>query len=392
VISLGDVTYIGYFANPNLQNNFDGFVQRVDGDGSMPWGINGSDFSTEQVNYEMNITIIYNAILSEIWAVESYTDPFQNTYGIYTQRFNAVTGARQLTDNAKQLVALSSNREQTWPTNMGLCSDGGLMFMYYSDVTNNIYATKIDANGNFIWPVFPVTHLDLCSTANSKGRYNFNVSTNMGVAVWQETRLGNTRAYAQNVSCTGVIGTLAVHYDYFTGIKNGNSHILNWKLYPENTSHGKMILQQSHDARNFTDIYSNTATALQMLQPFSYTNTNLLQGINYYRLKLIDDFGKISYTSIVALTNAPKGIDAISITPNPTSNGNFKYSISAAEHTTITIVITDIAGRVVLTQNQNLIAGFNVIDMNVAKLAAGTYQVYGVSEEGSTRVMGLVKE
>jgi hypothetical protein len=115
--------------------------------------------------------------------------------------------------------------------------------------------------------------------------------------------------------------------------------------------------------------------------------------MNYYRLKMVDDFGMVTYTSIVALTNAPKGMEAISITPNPVAAaGNFKYNISSAERLKITVVITDITGRVVMTKNQNLIAGFNVIDMNVAQLAAGTYQVYGVSEEGRTRVMGLVKE
>ncbi|MGG9961237.1 T9SS type A sorting domain-containing protein [Ferruginibacter sp. SUN106] len=393
VTSLADVTYIGYYANPNLQNRFDGFVQRVDGDGSLPWGINGSDFSTEQVNYEMNITIVYNAILQEVWAVQSFTDINQVTYGIYTQRFAAATGARQLTDNAKELIPLSANREQTWPTSMGLCSDGSLMFMFYSDVTNNIYATKIDANGNFIWPVWPVTRLVIAGTANTKARYNFSVAADIGVAVWQENRSGNTLAYAQNVNCMGVIGPLAVHYEYFTGTKNGNNHILNWKVYAENSAKGTMILQQSADARNFKDIYSITATPVQMLQSFSYANTQLLKGINYYRLKMIDDNGMITYTSIVALSNADKGFDVISITPNPVmADGNFKYNISAAERLKMTIVITDITGRVVLKQNQTLIAGFNAIDMKVANLASGTYQVYGITGEGRTKVMGFVKE
>ena len=393
VLSMGDLTYIGYFANPNLQNRFDGFVQRVDGDGSMPWGINGSDFSTEQVNYEMTITIIYNAILSEVWAVETYTDINQITYGIYTQRFNAATGLRQLTDNAKELIALSASREQTWPTNMGQCTDGGLMFMFYSDVTNNIYATKIDANGNFIWPVWPVTRLVIAGTGNAKARYNFSVAADIGVAVWQENRSGNTLAYAQNINCMGQLGPLAIHYEYFTGIKNGNTHVLRWKVTPENTANGKMILQQSADARSFADIYTVKATSLQMLQPFSYTNTQLLKGINYYRLKMIDDNGSITYTSIVALTNAPKGFDVISITPNPvTAGGNFKLNITSAERLPIDIIITDITGRVVLKKHETLFAGFNVVEINAGHLTSGAYQVYGVYEEGRTRVMRLVKE
>jgi hypothetical protein len=393
VLAVGDVTFVGYYANPAAQNRFDGFVQRVDGDGTLPWGINGSDFSTEQVNYEMNITIVYNAMLGEVWAVESFTDINQVTYGIYTQRFNVATGIRQLTDNAKQLFALSANREQTWPTNMGMCSDGALMFMFLSDVDNNIFATKIDANGNFIWPVWPITHLIIAGTGNAKGRYNFSVAADIGVAVWQETRLGITRAYAQNISCTGLIGPLAIRYEYFTGTKNGNTHILNWKVAAENTAGGKIVLQQSADARHYDDIYTVTASALQMLQPFSYSNTSLLKGINYYRLKMTDDNGMVTYSSIVALTNADKGFDVISITPNPvTTSGYFKYNITSAERIKMNIVVTDITGRIVFTKNQTIIAGFNAIEMNVAQLAAGAYQVYGITDKGNTRVLGFIKE
>ena len=38
VLSSGDTTYVGYYANPNLQNRFDAFLQRVNDNGTLPWG------------------------------------------------------------------------------------------------------------------------------------------------------------------------------------------------------------------------------------------------------------------------------------------------------------------------------------------------------------------
>ncbi|MBS1513086.1 MAG: T9SS type A sorting domain-containing protein [Bacteroidetes bacterium] len=388
VLSVGDVTYIGYYANPAAQNRFDGFVQRVDGDGSLPWGINGSDFSTEQVNYEMVINIVYNAAMNEVWAVESYTDINQITYGIYFQRFDGATGTRLLTDNAQQLFALSSNREQTWPTSMGICNDGGLMFMYYSDVDNFIYATKVDLNGSFLWPNI---RLILGGSSNTKGRYNFSVAADIGVAVWQETRLGVTLAYAQDVSCPGIVGILPIRYEYFTGIKNGNVHILNWKVSAESNVNGTLVLQQSADARHFTDIYSVKATATQLLQPFSYSNTKILNGINYYRLKMIDENGFITYTSIVALTSAATGLDVINITPNPSSiTGVTLFNITAAEPAKMQVVITDITGRLINVQQVSIISGYNAIPLQTKILLPGTYLVYGITTLGRTRVQQLV--
>ena len=90
------------------------------------------------------------------------------------------------------------------------------------------------------------------------------------------------------------------------------------------------------------------------------------------------------------ILNAKKGFALISISPNPVVNSNFKLNVTAAQKTKMEIVITDMQGRMMQKQSVNLIAGFNTLPMNVTNLSAGTYQVYGITADGRSRVLRFV--
>jgi hypothetical protein len=183
---------------------------------------------------------------------------------------------------------------------------------------------------------------------------------------------------------------LPITVNYFNGIKQNTNHLLNWKVTCTTSPTATMEMQRSTDGRNYTGIYNVAATALQCQQPFSYTDNQPAEGVNYYRLKMTDATGKISYSSIVSLLNADKGIDVMNIAPNPIVNRNFKLNVSAAQKATMEIVIIDMQGRVMQKQTANMIAGFNSIPVNVANFASGTYQVYGVTAEGRSKVLRFV--
>ena len=136
-----------------------------------------------------------------------------------------------------------------------------------------------------------------------------------------------------------------------------------------------LSLERSADGRTFSSVYIITATDVRTQQPFTYTDAAPLAGVNYYRLKMTDANGKVTYSSIVTLLNATKGFELINIAPNPVVGGNFKLNITAAQQTKMTVIITDMVGKVVSQKEVTLIAGFNGIDMNVTNLAAGTYQL-----------------
>jgi hypothetical protein len=246
-----------------------------------------------------------------------------------------------------------------------------------------------DGNGSFNY----LTNVEIGFYTSVWNVINYNV-TPMGTYLVA----GTVDIFAANSDAPLVVANLgailsssnSVSIDHFTGIKQNNAHVLNWKLTCNSSSYADIEMERSTDGQNYKSIYSMHATALRCQQPFNYNDADPTAGINYYRLKIMDDHGKISYSSIASLLNAAKGVDILNITPNPVVGSSFDLKISAAEATQMEIIITDMQGRVLQKKAVNMIAGFNTIPMHVRNLAAGTYQLFGNSEDGRTRVLRFV--
>ncbi|HMI79578.1 MAG TPA: T9SS type A sorting domain-containing protein, partial [Ferruginibacter sp.] len=183
---------------------------------------------------------------------------------------------------------------------------------------------------------------------------------------------------------------LPITINYFNGYKQNADHSLHWKVTCTSTPTATMVMERSTDGRSYSSIYSITATALQCQSPFNYTDAQPAAGVNYYRLKMTDANGKVAYSGVVSLINAVKGFDIMNIAPNPIVSGRFNLNVSAAQKAQMNVVVTDMQGRVMQQQTISLIAGFNAIPMNVTKLSAGTYQVYGITEDGRSKVLRFV--
>jgi hypothetical protein len=245
--------------------------------------------------------------------------------------------------------------------------------------------------------------------ANAGFNYSANLELGQFTGVWNVIQTGIVPAgsyqvativstFAEDIEAPLVLANLgailaineSVSVNYFTGIKQSDKHLLKWKLSCNSTPNATIELERSTDGRNYNSICGIFATALRCQQPFDYTDAQPAKGVNYYRLKMTDANGKITYSSIVPLINAVKGIDIMNIAPNPIVNGEFNLKVSSAEKIQMEMVITDMQGRVLQKQSVPLIAGFNSIPMNVRRLAAGTYQLFGNTVDGRTRVLRFV--
>ncbi len=184
---------------------------------------------------------------------------------------------------------------------------------------------------------------------------------------------------------------LPVVLNYFTGRKEGGQHILDWKVTCISSPRVTMELERSADSRNFTAITSITADAIRCDQPFDHADTDPLEGINYYRLKMTDADGKITYSSIVALLNALKGFDIISIAPNPVVSDHFSLNVASAKAGTMVLGIFDMQGRMVSRQHLVAVAGFNTVPVTVSNLAAGTYLLRCNMDGGEAKQLRFVR-
>ena len=245
---------------------------------------------------------------------------------------------------------------------------------------------------------------------NAGFNYAANVELGQYTGVWNVIQTGLVPAGAYQVATT--ISTLAnnteaplvlanlgailatghnIAVDYFDGLKQNGNHQLHWKLSCQATAFIHIQLERSTDARNYSVIYNEHATALRCEQPFSFTDNLPAAGINYYRLKITDDAGKVFYSSMVSLINVNKGINIMKMSPNPVVGNFINVKISAAEKMKMEFVITDMQGRILQKQTVALIAGFNNIPVNTRNLAAGTYQLFGNSPDGRTGTLRFVK-
>ena len=152
-----------------------------------------------------------------------------------------------------------------------------------------------------------------------------------------------------------------------------------------------MEIERSADARKFSSIYTINADQVRCAQPFDMVDAHPLKAVNYYRLKMIDMDGKVSYSAVIAIINADKGIEIIGMYPSVVSSTAF-LSVSAAKAGKIQTTITDMSGRVIRTNTENLAEGSSLVSIDCSALAAGVYQVTGYVDGAVSKTIRFIKQ
>ncbi len=204
IVAENDTTYFGYYSS--LGSRFNSFVQRINPDGTIPWGMNGSNFSTSTGSidpYQQMTNIALTPGSPYVWSLCSFSNTSQSQYGIYVQKFAKATGARQFGNSSKNVYPISTNFD-TQAGTVSLVNDAPV-FMHYNS-SYKIYATRLDANGGFVWTG---NRVELSSTtaggSTPKGRFGFAAFHNsQAIAVWYENRGVEYRPYAQNITPGGL--------------------------------------------------------------------------------------------------------------------------------------------------------------------------------------------
>ena len=226
----GDTVYMGYTVSPG--NRFDSFLQRIDADGTLPWGINGSDFDTNATDYEMDTKIAFEEGSNYIWSSCTYTNTSQSEKGEYIQKFDKETGARMFTDNAKEIFPIGS--EKVHAGSMYLINDSPLLLI--KDGLDNgvsptsLHALMLDENGDFAWPE---ETRPLATYSANKRRIQFTKPVNnQSVTVFIEDKGTGSKIYAQNFTEE----ILAINDNEFeSNLSFINPVTTNWEVKSKNT-------------------------------------------------------------------------------------------------------------------------------------------------------------
>lgn len=193
----GDVVYIGYHAS--VDNGFESFLQRINPDGTLPWGLNGSRFSTDPTYYKMETTIAFETGADHIWAISSFRTSSEEDVGEYVQKFNKNTGERLLTDHAKEIFPVGSDKRHD--SVLWIENDNAL-FLIRDGFDNgftpvNLQAVALDENGDFYWEE---ETRPMATYRAPKTRVNFlRPANNQSVVVFVENKGYSNWVYAQNL-------------------------------------------------------------------------------------------------------------------------------------------------------------------------------------------------
>jgi len=199
-----DTTYFGYYSSAG--SRFNSWLQRINPDGTTPYGANGANFSTATGGsdpYQQMTNIALDPGSAFVWSLCSFSNTSQSQYGVYVQKFLKSSGARLLGDGALNIYPISTSFD-TQAGNVSLINDAPVFMSY--DANYKIYATRLNGSGGFVWTP---NRIELSSTtaggSTPKGRFGFSALSNtQAVAIWTETRSGVEKAYAQNITPGGL--------------------------------------------------------------------------------------------------------------------------------------------------------------------------------------------
>jgi len=107
---------------------------------------------------------------------------------------------------------------------------------------------------------------------------------------------------------------------------------------------------------------------------FNFTDPLLARGVNLYRIKVNGLTGATKYSNIVALIYDSDELLITSVAPNPV-HGSAILTLSAAKQGAADFKVYNLAGSLVKQWHSSFAEGNNAIEMNVAELPAGVYQL-----------------
>jgi len=171
--------------------------------------------------------------------------------------------------------------------------------------------------------------------------------------------------------------TLAVKYTSFDATVADKSVLLKW-MTEEEVNNNHFEVERSFDGRSFSTIamvLDGFANGTKKNYQFKDNSTELQsKSVIYYRLKQVDNDGRITYTNtLVVKMQATTNDITIQASPNPFVE-NLNVRFNAAENGKAEISLVNGNGQQVLTKQSTVTKGYITVQVDgLAKLAPGMY-------------------
>ncbi len=166
----------------------------------------------------------------------------------------------------------------------------------------------------------------------------------------------------------------------FDAFKNKTNVQLSWKTTNEiNTSY--FIVQRSTNGSTFNNIGSVQAVNTSGNNEYSFTDENPVNGINYYRLQMVDIDGRTTYSFIIKI--AFGNTSELQVFPNPAKN---IITVNGLQNKgVIKIIAAD--GKLI----RQIVVASNTSNIVISALAKGLY-ILQYNVDGKMQHVKFVKE
>jgi len=195
---------------------------------------------------------------------------------------------------------------------------------------------------------------------------------------------GLTRAAAQTTTSINNTPALIMSFD---GQVTNNVAALTWVM--ENETNSKwFVIERAGSNGEYDSIGVVTGVNNNNLTTYTYDDDNMLNGVNYYRLRMVDVDNVVRYSKIVSLNNnveeATAAAPRMNIYPNPAA-ATINYTVASTTSQQVIVQVYNITGVVLLSAEQQLNAGENVQTLAVSNLKAGNYFLKVTNVQGNTQ-------
>lgn len=221
-----------------------------------------------------------------------------------------------------------------------------------------------------------------------------NITTNTANGIGGLNSTGGTRANdGAGTNNAGIMqnsmSLLPVSLLSFQGSRLNDKVNLEWRT-ENHVNVSRFEIQRSENGTSFNVIGNVTASsANQSIHINNFTDAHPVSGVNYYRLRMIDNDGKFSYSKVLLIRTEHQSGSIISVYPNPAAS-QATLSYKSENSGLATIRIFNITGVTMANQTVKIVAGENALALNgIAHLHPGVYTVQVLLQD-QTRQTRLV--
>lgn len=159
----------------------------------------------------------------------------------------------------------------------------------------------------------------------------------------------------------------------FSGRMNGRRADLGWKT-EDAASLEKFEIQRSLNGRDYTSIGTIGSTGASSSYSFSDDLSRISAPVAYYRLKMVESDGRISFSQVLVFREQGVGSQLL-VYPNPVKGSAFVSFMSPAK-AGIELQLADASGRIVLRRTRTIERGNNILSLDgLEKFIPGIYTV-----------------